>query len=60
MTLDFEKGIASNKVFFNLLDDIELWNVPIENEIVLDINIINNNVLIIGTKIFIITIQMEN
>lgn len=50
ITLRFENGTTLNTVYFNLLDDIELWNMPIEDEILIKAQIVNNNVIVIGTK----------
>lgn len=49
-TLRFENGITINTVYFNLLDDVELWSTEIENEIIIKTQIVNNNVVVIGTK----------
>lgn len=50
MTLKYENGIIINTVYFNLLDDVELWNTVIDDEILVKAKIINNNVVLIGTK----------
>lgn len=49
-TLSFEKGVPGNMLYFNLLDDVELWSVPIENEILIKTQIVNNNVIAVGSK----------
>lgn len=49
-TLRLENQTVVNTVYFNLLDDIELWNIWIENEILIKDQIVNNNVILIGTK----------
>lgn len=48
-TLNAGDGNINNTIYFNLLDDIELWNVVIENEVIVGTEIINNNILAIGT-----------
>ena len=50
VTLKFESGKIINTVHFNLLDDVELWNFPIEDEILVTVKIVNNNVVAIGTE----------
>ncbi len=50
ITLNFEKGIPGNTLYFNLLDDVELWNTTIENELLVKTQIVNNNVIAIGDK----------
>jgi hypothetical protein len=50
ITLNFEKGIPGNTLYFNLLDDVELWNTAIENELLVYTQIVNNNVIAIGDK----------
>lgn len=49
-TLRFENGIVVNTVYFNLLDDVELWKTTIEDEILIKTQIVNNNVIVIGTN----------
>lgn len=49
-TLKFNGKEIINNLYFNLLDDVELWNVEINDEIFVKTKIINNNVLAIGTK----------
>ncbi|MDW5300439.1 MAG: DUF5711 family protein [Sedimentibacter sp.] len=48
ITLNFENGIPINSLYFNLLDDVELWNTEIKNEILIKTQIVNNNVIVIG------------
>lgn len=50
ITLKLEGGSISNTVYFNLLDDVELWSVTIKDEILIKTQISNNNVIVIGTK----------
>lgn len=50
MTMKYENGTIINTVYFNLLDDVELWNTVIEGEILIKTKVINNNVVLIGTK----------
>ncbi len=50
MTLKLESGKTVNSVYFNLMDDVELWKTEISNEILIKIKIVNNNVVVIGTK----------
>lgn len=50
ITLNFEKGVPGNTLYFNLLDDVELWSTAIENELLLKTQIVNNNVIAIGDK----------
>lgn len=50
MCFKFENNSIINTVYFNLLDDVELWNTTIEGEILVKTKIINNNVVVIGTK----------
>ncbi|NYB73019.1 hypothetical protein HZF24_02555 [Sedimentibacter hydroxybenzoicus DSM 7310] len=49
ITMKFD-GTINNTVYFNLLDDVELWKTTIENEILVKIQIVNNNVIAIGTN----------
>lgn len=49
-TLRFENDSIINKLYFNLLDDIELWSTEIENEILIKTQVVNNNVVVIGTE----------
>ena len=50
ITLRFEDDKIINTLYFNLLDDVELWNAAIEDEILIKSKIVNNNVVAIGTK----------
>lgn len=49
ITLNFEKGMPVNNLYY-LVDDVELWSSPIENEIIIKTKVINNNVIVIGTE----------
>jgi len=49
-TLNTGNGSLSNTIYLNLLDDIELWSVEINDEIIIDTKIINNNIIAIGTE----------
>lgn len=49
ITLRFENDSIINTLYFNLIDDIELWSTEIENEILIKAQIVNNNVVVIGT-----------
>lgn len=48
--LDFNNTTPTNIILFNLLDDVELWSVEIKNEVILEVSIVNNNVILIGTE----------
>lgn len=50
VTLGFDSGKIVNTVQLNLIDEVELWSFPIENEILVAAKIINNNVIVIGTN----------
>lgn len=50
ITLKFNDGVISNSIYFNLLDDVELWSADIDGEILIKTKIVNNNVIAIGTK----------
>ncbi len=50
ITLRLEGGKTVNSVYFNLMDDVELWKTEIGNEILIKAKIVNNNVVVIGTK----------
>lgn len=50
VTMKFNNDTIINKIYFNLLDDVELWNYEIGNEILIKVKIINNNVIAIGTN----------
>ena len=50
ITLNLENGLPKSTIYFNLLDDVELWGTSIENEILLKTQIVNNNVIAIGAK----------
>jgi len=50
VTLRFEGGKIVNTIHFNLLDDVELWSFPIEDEVLVKLKIVNNNVIAIGTN----------
>ncbi|MGD9568238.1 MAG: DUF5711 family protein [Sedimentibacter sp.] len=49
ITMRFENNSISNTVYFILIDDVELWNSEINDEILIKIQIVNNNVVVIGT-----------
>lgn len=49
-TLDFNNDTPINTILFNLLDDVELWNFEIKNEVILEISIVNNNVILLGSE----------
>lgn len=50
ITLTFESGTPSNTIYFNLIDDVELWSASIDNEILIKTQVVNNNVIVIGTE----------
>lgn len=50
VTFRFENGTIVNTVYFNLLDDVELWKTVIDEEIIVNAKVVNNNVVVIGTK----------
>ncbi len=50
ITLAFNNGIPVNTLYFNLADDMELWKVSIEKEILIKTKVVNNNVIAIGTE----------
>lgn len=50
ITLNLENGFPKNTLYFNLLDDVELWSTTIENEILIKTQIVNNNVIAIGAE----------
>lgn len=50
ITLKFENGTVINTVYFDLLDDVELWNMSIDDEVLIKTRIINNNVVVISTE----------
>jgi len=50
ITLRLEGGKTVNSIYFNLMDDVELWKAEISNEILFKVKIVNNNVVVIGTK----------
>ena len=50
ITLNLENGFPQNTLYFNLLDDVELWSTIIENEILIKTQIVNNNVIAIGAE----------
>ena len=49
-TLKFNGKEIINNIYFNLLDDVELWNTEISGEILVKTKILNNNILAIGTR----------
>lgn len=49
-TLTFENGAPVNTLYYNLIDDVELWNSSISNEIILKTKVVNNNVIVVGTE----------
>lgn len=50
ITLRFENNSIINTLYFNLLDDVQLWSTNIEDEILVKTKIVNNNVVAIGTE----------
>lgn len=50
ISLSLEDKVMVNTLYFNLLDDVELWNTTIEDEILIYTQIVNNNVIAIGTN----------
>jgi len=50
MTLTFDRGNPVNTVYFNLMDNVEVWSTVIESEILIKAKIINNQVILIGTE----------
>jgi len=50
ITLTFDNGNPVNTLYYNLIDDVELWNSSISNEILLKIKVVNNNVIAVGTE----------
>ena len=45
-----EDGKYINRLSFNLMDNLELWSNDVENGIIIETEMINNNVLAIGTE----------
>lgn len=50
VTLSFDNGIPINTLYFNLMDDVELWNTAIEKEILVKTKVVNNNIIAMGTE----------
>lgn len=50
ITLTFENEIPINTLYYNLIDDVELWSSIISNEILIKTKVVNNNVIAIGTE----------
>lgn len=50
ITMRFENDTIINTIYFNLLDDVELWSSELKNEILIKVQLISNNVVAIGTK----------
>ena len=50
ITLSFDSGKIVNTVHLNLIDEVELWSFPVEDEILVKAEIVNNNVIAIGTN----------
>ncbi len=49
-TIKYTSGIIKNTISYNLIENVELWNETIENEVVIKIEIVNNNILVLGTE----------
>jgi ribosomal protein L24E len=49
VTLNFENEDPVNTLYY-LIDGVELWNSLISNEILIKTKVVNNNVIVIGTK----------
>lgn len=50
ISLKLEDRTMVNTIHFNLLGDVELWSTTIEDEILIYTQIVNNNVIVIGTN----------
>lgn len=50
ITMNFDSDSIINTIYFNLLDDVELWNYEIKDEILIKVQVISNNVVVIGTN----------
>lgn len=50
VTLSFDNGIPINTLYYNLMDDVELWNIAIEKEILVKTKVVNNNIIAMGTE----------
>lgn len=50
ITLNFENGTPVNSLYFNLIDDVELWTSKIDKEILIKTRVVNNNVIALGTE----------
>lgn len=50
ITLTFENGSPVNSLYFNLIDNVEVWSTKVNNEILIKTKVVNNNVIAIGTE----------
>lgn len=50
ITLTFENDTPINTLYFNLIDNIEVWSAVIENEYLIKTQVVNNQVIAIGTE----------
>lgn len=49
-TIKYANGKISNTISYNLIDNMELWNKTIDDEVIINIKIVNNDVLLLGTE----------
>lgn len=49
-TIKYTGGIIKNTISYNLIENVELWNETIDNEVVIKVEIVNNNILVLGTE----------
>lgn len=49
-TINYKSGKINSKLTYNLIDDLELWSQNFENELIIGTEILNNNVIVIGTE----------
>ena len=50
VSLCFDNGKIVNTIYYNLPDDVELWKTTIEDELLIKTQIVNNNLIAIGTN----------
>ena len=50
ITLRFENNSPINTLYFNLIDNVELWSGEIKNEVLINVQVVNNQVIALGTE----------
>ncbi len=49
-TVEYINGNIKNTISYNLIENLELWEETIDDEVVINVKVVNNNILVLGTE----------